>query len=190
MDHYNEQLVRKQTEASDTAKRVLIGAGTVILSAAVIFAMLLFAFPMLLIIVFGIFYLSWFLLSGTVTEYEYIVTNSDLDIDKITGKRKRKRLITVNLNNVTEWGEYTDNTNLNTDATVMASDASGIGAWYLVAKHDKLGEVAVIFTPTEETAVNINHGVPYSQRKRELTDIEIKENATKAEQEEQEQDNQ
>lgn len=168
MDHYNEQLVKKANETIDVVKRVLIIAGTVLLTFLCIFAALTFGFLPLIVIVFGVFYLSWYLMTGTSVEYEYIVTNNDMDIDKIVGQRKRKRLITIKLNTVSEWGEYTEGKSYNADATVMASDATGIGTWYLLAKHDKFGEVMVIFTPTEETAVNINHGVPYAQRKKDL----------------------
>lgn len=168
MDHYNEQLVKKQTEASDIVKRVMIIIGTVLAVCVCVFAALVFRFMPLIVLVFGVLYLSWYLMTGTSVEYEYIVTNNDMDIDKIVGQRKRKRLITVRLNTVTEWGEYTEGKKLGADATVMASDATGTDAWYLMAKHEKFGNVTVIFTPTKETVVNINHGVPYAQRKKEL----------------------
>lgn len=168
MDHYNEQLVKKQTETSDIVKRVLIVIATILLSAVCAFGGFVFGFMPLIVVVFGIFYLSWYLISATSVEYEYIITNNDMDIDKITGRRKRKRLITVKLNTVTEWGEYTEGMGANADATVMASDASGEGVWYVLAKHEKFGKVMVLFNPTEETAVNINYGVPFSVRKKDL----------------------
>ena len=168
MDHYNEQLVQKQTETSDTVKRVLIILATVVLSAVCIFGAVIFGFMPLIVVVFGIFYLSWYLISSTMVEYEYIITNNDMDIDKIIGRRKRKRLITVKLNTVTEWGEYREGMGGNADATVMASDATGESVWYVLAKHEKFGKVMVLFNPTEETAVNINYGVPFSVRKKDL----------------------
>ena len=168
MDHYNEQLVRKETETIDVVKRILIILGTAVLSAVCAFGAFVFGFMPLIILIFGVFYLSWYLISATSIEYEYIITNNDMDIDKIIGRRKRKRLITVKLNTVTEWGEYTEGMSVNADATVMASDATGTGVWYILAKHDKFGKVMVLFTPTEETAVNINHGVPFSVRKKDL----------------------
>lgn len=169
MDHYNEQLVKKATEPSDIIKRVLIAAGTILVIFFIIFGMIVFGSAALLILVFGAFYLSWYLLTGTITEYEYIVTNLDMDIDKISGRRKRKRLITVDLGTVTEWGEYTENKSVKVNATVMASDATGSCTWYLLAKHKKLGDIMVLFSPTEETAYNINQGVPYNIRKNDIS---------------------
>lgn len=176
MDHYNEQLVKKQTEALDIVKRVLIIAGTLLIACLCIYSALAFRFLPLIVLVFGVFYLSWYLITATSVEYEYIVTNNEMDIDKIVGQRKRKRLITIKLNTVTEWGKYTEEKNHGADATVMASDATGMGAWYLLAKHDKYGNVMVIFTPTRETTANINHGVPYAQRKKDLVFDEQEEN--------------
>ena len=167
MDHYNEQLLRKATEGKDTAVRVLIIVGALAVAGLSIFASFVFAqylgfFP--LIIGMGAVYLGYWLLMNTIVEYEYIVTNHDFDVDKILGKRKRKRL--VNLGKTQSWGEYTGNESFNVNATVMASDATGTGMWYLVADHDKIGKVLVLFSPNSETISNINHGVPYNLRKR------------------------
>jgi hypothetical protein len=45
--------------------------------------------PILLV---GVGYGMWYLLSGLNREYEYIVTNGDLDIDVIIARRRRKRV--------------------------------------------------------------------------------------------------
>lgn len=175
MDYYNEQLIQKKADGRDWAIRALIGAGTVTVIVLSAMAAVFFGFMPLIIVAFGACYLAYLLFTGTSVEYEYIVTNNDLDIDKISGKRKRKRLITVKLNTVVEWGEYNEGKEHNADATVMAHDGTGIGIWYLIAKHDKYGNVMIMFTPSAETALNINHGVPYGVRKKELKSNEAQE---------------
>lgn len=169
MDHYNEQLVNKTSEPKDIVIRVLIIAGGLAIAGLSVYASFIFSemlgyFPM--IIGLGAICLAYWLLGNTVVEYEYIITNHDLDIDKIIGRRKRKRLISINLNNVEEWGEYTGKEGSGVNATVMAGDATGVGTWYLVAGHDKVGKVLVLFTPNIETQININHGVPYHKKNR------------------------
>lgn len=166
MDHYNEQLVTKKTETKDIILRVLIIAATVVIIGITVFGAFLFRFLPLIVISAGACYLAYLLLMGTFVEYEYIVTNNDLDIDKISGRRKRKRLVTVKLGSVSEWGEYQGTEGNGVSATVMASDATGYGAWYLIAEHSKLGKIMVIFTPSEETVTNINFSVPYAVRKK------------------------
>lgn len=181
MDHYNEQLVRKLSEPKDMAVRILIVFLTLVVTAVCIGAMLLFGFLPLIIIAVGACYLAYLLLGGTFVEYEYIVTNNDLDIDKISGKRKRKRLITVKLNTVKSWGEYTGNENISANATVMASDASGLGMWYLEAEHEKHGKIMLLFSPTEETVYNINCGVPHSVRKKLAVKEEVEDESAETE---------
>ena len=166
MDHYNEQMIQKQTEPKDTVKRILIVTVTVLLLAAIAYAAYVFVFPLLIVIAVGAVYLAYILFTGTFVEYEYIVTNNDLDVDKITGKSKRKRLVTVKLNTVKQWGEYTGTEGSDVAATVMASDATGYDAWYITADHDKLGKIMVIFTPSQETITNINFGVPHTAKKK------------------------
>ena len=166
MDHYNEQMIQKQTEAKDVLLRVLITMGGALVIAVCVFAAVLFGFLPLIIVAVGALYLAYILFCGTMVEYEYIVTNNDLDIDKITGKRKRKRLVTLKLNTVKQWGEYTGSEGSGVSATVMASDATGCGAWYIIADHERLGKVMVIFTPTEETITNINFGVGHGAKKK------------------------
>ena len=171
MDHYNEQLVKKVSETKDIAIRVLIIVGALAIAGLSVYASFVFAemlgfFPM--IIGLGAICLAYWLLGNTIVEYEYIVTNHDFDVDKIIGRRKRKRLISINLNNVEEWGEYTGKEGSGANATVMVGDATDVGTWYLVAGHDKIGKVLVLFTPSEETLENINHGVPYHKKNRQI----------------------
>lgn len=182
MDYYNEQLVKKHANGRDWALRVMICILTVAVIMLSAVGTVLFGFAPIIIIAFGACYLAYILLTGTSIEYEYIITNNDLDIDRISGKRKRKRLITVKLNTVTEWGEYEEGKGKGAAATVMASDGTGVGVWYIMAKHQKYGDVMVIFNPSKTTAVNINHGVPYGVRKRDLKHDD-EENTEEAEQE-------
>ncbi len=168
MDHYNEQLLAKVTDTKDILKRVAIGIGLLLVIFISMLAMMMFGVFMLIIVPIGGCYLAYILFTNTFVEYEYIVTNNDLDIDKIVGRRKRKRLITVSLASVTQWGEYKGDT-INADATVIATDGRGQGDYYLMAQHNKYGKVAVIITPIEETLININFAVPYNVKKKDLT---------------------
>lgn len=165
MDHYNEQMVRKQAQLPDIALRiVIIGAGLLVVLISAYFSF--WISPLLILVSAGAAYLAYFLFSNTYVEYEYIVTNNDLDIDKISGKRKRKRLITVKLNTVKQWGEYTGQEGKDVSNTVLASDATGDDEWYIIADHAKMGKIKVLFTPTKKTITNINFGVPHGVRKK------------------------
>jgi hypothetical protein len=47
-------------------------------------------------LIFGIGYLAYNFIKGRSIEYEYTVTNGDLDIDMIIAKKKRKRIFSAN----------------------------------------------------------------------------------------------
>ena len=158
-------MIRKQAQLPDIALRiVIVAAGLLVVMVSAYFA--LFTTPFVILIGAAAVYFAYILFCNTYVEYEYIVTNNDLDIDKISGKRKRKRLITVKLNTVRQWGEYTGQEGSDAGTTVEASDATGDDEWYILADHAKMGKIKVIFTPTKKTITNINHGVPHSVRKK------------------------
>ncbi len=165
MDRFSEQLIKKEATGKDMFIRGLDIAAAMAIIAALIFAFAFIGIVSLAVIAAVIWGLVW-LLQGTSVEYEYIVTNDDLDIDKIVGKRKRKRLITVSLKTVTEIGEYKSGERLDGDVTVMAHDETGIDMWYLYADHPKYGKLALVFNPDNNTLYNMIGGFAPSVKNR------------------------
>ncbi len=170
MDNFVEQITSKKPDARDTLLRIVIMLVGSLLSAFSI--MLIFDFgAMVLLVTVGVFYLMWYLLSISMIEYEYIITNNELDIDKIMGRRKRKRLITVKLNTTEAWGEYDGSQGDGANATVAAHNGHS-NYWYILANHEKHGKVMVLFSPNERVTFAVNKSVPYSLRRRDLTEKE------------------
>ena len=167
MDRYNECLISRGPGTKDYFLKALVLALTVTLVALSIITSLTM-YPMLLIVGVGACYLGYLLMGMTNIEYEYIVTNSDLDVDKIIGKRKRKRLISVKLNTVEALGEYTGTEVANVNATVIATDNTGVGMWYIIAEHSAHGKVMVLFTPSKASLMTMNLALPRNVRKKEL----------------------
>ncbi len=165
MDRFSEQLIKKEATGKDMFIRGLDIAAALAIIAALIFAFAFIGIVSLAVIAAVIWGLVW-LLQGTSVEYEYIVTNDDLDIDKIIGRRKRKRLITVSLKTVTEIGEYKTDTALDSSVTVMAHDETGIDMWYLYADTQKYGKLALVFNPDSNTLYNMIGGFAPSVKNR------------------------
>ena len=94
-DIFNEQLVARKPNQKDLMKKVAIVAG----GAAAFFAALTveflmgFILPIIVIVIVAVV----FLMRRYNVEYEYVFTNGDLDIDKITNKSRRKQAISVNV---------------------------------------------------------------------------------------------
>lgn len=110
----------------------------------------------LLVLVIGAIYGAYYLLTGCYTEYEYTVTNGELDVDKIVGKRKRSHLLTVPVPKFTGFGVYTDQTDDPLDATLfLCSDNTGENAYYADFTTEEYGTARLIFTPNEEMVQTI-----------------------------------
>ena len=93
-DFYTEQLVKRQKASSTT----LIKAILIILT--VLSVVLIFMIPFGIIGPVIMIALDVFLFRSMDVEYEYLFVNGDLDIDKIMHKARRKRVCSVNINDV------------------------------------------------------------------------------------------
>ena len=177
MDRFSEQITGKVPDGKDMFLRGLIIAGVLLIAGAMVFVCMLtqlMAFMPCIALLLGAIFLAKFLFEGTMTEYEYIVTNDDLDIDKIIGKRKRKRLVTVDLKSVTEMGLYTNN-ELKADVTVMAHDNTGEDLWYIVCNSPKYGVLAVLFNPDARTRENMIGGFEPKLKAKFLSKLKTRE---------------
>lgn len=90
MDIFLEKIVKKKKNITDFA----IIAGIILASIFLMLVILSFRFlssfaPLFLV---GIGYIAYILIKNRNIEYEYIVTNGDLDIDMIIAQSKRKRV--------------------------------------------------------------------------------------------------
>src|SRR5690554_5734038 len=92
MDVFIEKLVKRRKTMADVLLILLIVAGAVILSYLIMRYIPQFA----MILIIGLFYLVYVLITKLNIEYEYAVTNGELDIDMITNQKQRKRLLSVN----------------------------------------------------------------------------------------------
>ena len=169
MDRFSEQLIPRQATGKDMFLRGLYVALALLLIGAIVFfvggiGLWLIAISLCGGIIWG---LVW-LLQGTFIEYEYIVTNDDLDIDKIIGKRKRKRLVTLSLREAKELGEYVSGTEINADVAVMAHDETGTDMYCFVCGSKEYGSIAVVFNPDKRTLYNMIGGFSGGVKKKYL----------------------
>ncbi len=164
MDNICEQLVTKAHSKSDTAKAAAIITAMLLIVGVCVF----FTFQgwiILPVIAFGIVWCGVWLLKGIDVEYEYIVTNNELDIDKISGKRKRTRMITVDLSQSEDFYEYHDKDG-ECDTTVYATNGLEADAYCLIVHHSDYGKVNIIFNPNECTREAIAREFPIILRSR------------------------
>ena len=163
MDNIAEQLVQKKKTGADTAKKVLISVGALIIASFFMYLAMMGMFTMVIFAV-GVLAGAIWLLGSFGIEYEYIITNNEMDIDKIIGRRKRKRMITVDFKRAEDFGRYTPDNNVQADATVHACTGVDKDAYYLVVTHNDYGRVKIIFNPNERLRESIMQEIPNTLR--------------------------
>lgn len=162
MDNICEQLVEKKKTTADIVKMITLSLGLILGAAACMMAAMYLGLTFFVVIAVGLLALGVWLFSGMNVEYEYIVTNNEMDIDKIIGRRKRKRMITVDLSKADDFGTYPPESDIESDTTVHATTGLEKNAHYLLVQHKDYGKVKVIFNPNEKIREAIVQEFPNS----------------------------
>lgn len=162
MDIFMEKIVRKRKDVKDH----LITAGVIFLS--VILMLLVLNIQILaqlgLFFVVGICYLAYLLITTRNVEYEYAVTNGDLDIDKIIAQRKRKRIfsascktfeVVAKLKSSHFTPQYKNFKNQMNCASSLDSDDV-----YFIVLNYKNEQTVVYFEPTEKMLQSFRTFIP------------------------------
>ena len=157
MDTFFEQIVVKKKSPGELA----IVVGTAIL-ALVLCALVFFYLSTIgAILVVGIGYGAWWLITAQNKEFEYCVTNGDIDIDLIISKRKRKRIVSVTGRKIQALLPY--HSGVSTQGyqrVVMAvSSVSAPGLWYFTYHSKKNGKTLVVFQPNERVLTAFYEGL-------------------------------
>ena len=165
MDNFAEYMVKKRPDSQDNAKKAGIILLAVLLCAASVFLVFVTHIPFILVITCAIIYGAYYLISGTSVEYEYAVTNGEMDVDKIIARRKRVHLITVDVGKFDAYGEMTDDIPDDTERTVvLCADNTGEGEYYADLETEEYGATRIIFTPNDAVQDAIAAALPRQLR--------------------------
>ena len=107
-DVFNEQIVKRQGDFSDTLKR----AGIVVLILVIFFVSFAFIQAFAVFIGAAAVFGGFFLMSYLNVEYEYVYTNGELDIDIIYNRARRKRLFSIVVKDFEIMAHVDDKTNM------------------------------------------------------------------------------
>ena len=100
MDIFIEYIVKRQRGMKENVitAAIILSVPTLIFLALMMMTTALAPFAFLAAV--GVLVLAYFLIVRMNVEFEYIITNDEMDIDKITAKKTRKRIITIDLKKV------------------------------------------------------------------------------------------
>jgi len=102
MDTFFEQIVSIKKSGKAIALFLFVWILALILCALI----LLFGIPFAPVLVIGLGYGAWWLTAKLNVEYEYIVTNGTMDIDKIVNKSSRQRVSSFEIAKVERVEKY------------------------------------------------------------------------------------
>ena len=161
MDTFFEQIIKINKNGKSLAGVFGIWFLALVLSFAVfLFSGYLGAFFVLIIA--GIIYGAYKLSSLFNIEYEYIITNGSMDVDKIVNKSSRKRVLSFELPNVTRLEKYNPNilNNINTKEVVFACNQNDDNAYLMVAEKEGGKASYLVFSPNDKIKSAIIKFVP------------------------------
>ena len=149
MDTFFEQII----SVKKTGKEIAYILG--IWFAAFILCALAFLFPILgsltPLLIAGIIFGAFKLTVLFNVEYEYIITNGTMDIDKITNKSSRKRLHSFELPNVTRIEKFNRGilNGINQKEVLFACNPEDENAYFLVAEKEGKKATYLVLSPDE-----------------------------------------
>ena len=149
MDIFLEKIVKRQKNALDYLIITGIIIAAVILSYFVFLVVPVFSS----ILVVGIIYLAYWLITNRNVEFEYAVTNGDIDIDKIKNQRKRKRLFSGNVKDFevvarVKSDKYTGHIRECKNVLDYSSQNKNADVWFIYL--NKGGPTVILFEPTSQ----------------------------------------
>ena len=158
MDTFFEQIVKKKKGFTEWAIIIAVMAA----AAALLVLALWFASLYIIVATVGIIYGAWWLATTQNVEFEYCVTNGDIDVDKIVARRKRTRLVSVAGRKIRALAPYDPAKPLGKfQRTVMgAPSLKEEGLWYFTYHSKKNGDTLVVFMPDDRVLGAFYDGLP------------------------------
>ncbi len=159
-DTFFEQIVA----IKKTGKEYAAFIGIWLLTAIIVFLLFITNIlgPLTLILCFGIVYGAYWLSTKLNVEYEYIITNGTMDIDKIINKSSRKRILSFELSNVARLEKYNPAavSNINNKEIVIACNPPEGNSYFMTAERQGKGNVNLVFAPNKKIQSAIEKFAP------------------------------
>lgn len=159
LDTFVEQIIVRKKTTAQVAMAVLTMA---VASVLIVFSFL-FLTPYAPMLLLPIGVAMWWLLTGMNSEYEYCITNGDIDIDRIIARRKRERVVSVSLHKVETAGRYDPAKwqGRSVDRRVVAAPSEKEEGLYCFSyRSKKRGHTLVIFQPDDRVKEAVRAGLP------------------------------
>ncbi len=162
MDTFFEQIVSIKKSGKAIAIFLSVWTFAILLCLFLLFFGYGFIGPLAPILIIGIGYGAWWLTSKLNIEYEYIVTNGTMDVDKIINKSSRQRVSSFELAKVERIEKYNPHLlqNVKKENLVFACNQDDSDAYLLVASPEDTKANYIVFAPSEKLREAIKKSLP------------------------------
>lgn len=160
MDTFFEQIIAVRKTGKAIAALIGIWLAAFLLCFFLLFTNLFGVFSILLIA--GVIYGAFKLCCLFNIEYEYIVTNGTMDIDKIINKSSRKRVLSFELQTVSRIEKYNPAllNSVNSKEVIIACNTDDKDAYLMVSSTEGKGTNYLVFAPDERVRGAVVKFVP------------------------------
>ncbi|HHW57779.1 MAG TPA: hypothetical protein GXX15_08985 [Clostridia bacterium] len=163
MDIFIEKLVKKQKTSKDT----LFSIGVVVATLIIVFGVIPLIpivknFLIFFLFLFG--YLAHYLIRSRNIEFEYSLTNSELDVDKIIDQKRRKHVISVDCRDF-EIMARVNSDRFTQDIKTIKNRIEAVSSMsspdvYFAVFEDKGIKTVLFFEPNEKMIETIGRYIP------------------------------
>ena len=162
MDTFFEQIIKVKRTGAQIAGVIGIGIAAVVLLYFSFWVMMIGLAPIGFLLACGVCWGAYKLIMLSSIEYEYIFTNGDLDVDRITARASRKRMASVNCSKVERYGKYNPNARVSDSIkkVYIFCEPNDENAMFLIAPNKKEGMVMIVFSPDERVRGAIEKAIP------------------------------
>lgn len=152
MDVFEEQIVRQRRTPAVKMIQILIILLAAFLCVFTFFYMAVTEFAYLIIITCALIWFgAWKLIGRFYIEYEYAFTNGELDIDRITNKKKRLRLLGIDCKSIESYGRFKpqEHSGKAYNERIFAANPDSPNLFCIVCQQEKKGSALIVFEPNE-----------------------------------------
>ncbi len=161
-DVFKEYLIKQKKTSMDYLAQIGLVIAAIILVVAAFLLGGDFLGP---IVIIGVVFGTGFLMSKFSREYEYILTNNELDIDVIYNRNRRKRVMTIDMKKIDIMASITDKNHqaeLQKGVKLInASDNNNDASTYaIITQNPEKGACKVLISPNEQFLTSLYKQAP------------------------------
>lgn len=151
MDSFVEQLVKKKKGGREIGILAALWLAAVVLVLVLALFLVQFIGMMLaLVLAVLVCWGAWWLSGTQNIEFEYSITNGELDVDQIVAQRKRKRLLSVNASKAEMLSPYTAEIAARRfERVLMLAPSPEDATFCFTYRSKKYGNTLVVFMPDD-----------------------------------------